>query len=201
MIDSLTKSLSIERLNSYYILCPSKSLNDIIGAYHWNLLVSRELYPFIHSAEVALRNAIHCAASEKFQNERWFDIAVTDKKSKSIITKLKEELITKKFTAIPSDIVANLNFGFWVYLLKFKDYSDKTNPNKLWPDLIPNVFPNFQRQDDERKNLADRFYEINLLRNRLFHQEPIWKFKKANSPEESIIELRKKFKDIFKAIG
>lgn len=40
-----------------------------------------------------------------------------------------------------------------------------------------------------------------MIRNRLFHHEPIWKFKNANSPQECIAELRKKFNDVFKALG
>ena len=37
-------ALSIDRLTSYEILCPSKVDTDIIGAYHWNLLISQMLY-------------------------------------------------------------------------------------------------------------------------------------------------------------
>lgn len=71
----------------------------------------------------------------------------------------------------------------------------------MWPDLIPLVFPYYPRGNDERKNISDRFEEIKLIRNRLFHHEPIWKFRNAKTSEECIIELRRKFNDIFKIAG
>ena len=86
-------------------------------------------------------------------------------------------------------------------MLKQKSYTDQFNPNRLWPDLIPSVFPYYARGQDDRKNISNRLEEIRLIRNRLFHHEPIWKFRGAKTSEECIAELRRKFNDIFKAIG
>ncbi|HAT2009107.1 hypothetical protein G5S93_13375 [Legionella pneumophila serogroup 1] len=194
-------ALSIDRLTSYEILCPSKVDTDIIGAYHWNLLISQAFYPFIHSVEVALRNSIHHAATKKFENEFWFDIVVTDGKSRSILEDTKNDLHRRFGQVTASDIVAGLTFGFWTNLIKQKTYTDQFNPNRLWPDLIPSVFPHYARGHDDRKNISKRFEEIRLIRNRLFHHEPIWKFKNAQTPQECIAELRRKFNDTFKAIG
>ncbi len=80
-MEDFIKSLSIDRLKSYEILCPNKENMDIIGAYHWNLLISQTLYPFIHSIEIALRNSIHQAASQKFENEFWFENVVINRKN------------------------------------------------------------------------------------------------------------------------
>jgi hypothetical protein len=194
-------ALSIDRLKSYEILCPSKVDSNIIGAYHWNLLICQTLYPFIHAVEIALRNAIHHAATKKFKTEFWFEIVVTDGKSKSILEDTKNDLSRRFKQVSASDIVAALTFGFWTTLIKQKTYTDQFNPNRLWPDLIPAVFPHYARGHDERKNISKRFEEIKLIRNRLFHHEPIWKFKNAKTPQECITELNRKFKDIFKAIG
>lgn len=200
-MDEYINALSIDRLKSYEILCPRKMQADIIGAYHWNLLICQRLYPFIHSVEIALRNSIHQAASKKFETEFWFDIVITDGKSRSILEDTKNDLSRRFKHVSASDIVAALTFGFWTTLIKQKTYANSHNPNRLWPDLIPLVFPYFPRGDDERKNISDRFEEIKLIRNRLFHHEPIWKFKKAKTSQECIAELRRKFNDIFKAIG
>ena len=67
--------------------------------------------------------------------------------------------------------------------------------------MISSVFPHYARGHDDRKNISKRFEEIRLIRNRLFHHEPIWKFRNAKTSEECIAELRRKFNDIFKAIG
>lgn len=136
-------SLSIDRLKSYELLCPSKKESDIIGAYHWNLLVCQQLYPFIHSVEIALRNAIHQAAINKFGTEFWFDKVVVDGKSKLIIEDTKTKLARRLNTITASDLVAALTFGFWVTLIKQKVYADQYNINRLWPDLIPVFFPHY----------------------------------------------------------
>lgn len=194
-------SLSTDRLKSYEILCPNKMDGDIIGAYHWNLLISRTLYPFIHSIEIALRNSIHQAASQKFGTEFWFETVVIDGRSKSILEDTKNDLYRRFEQVSASDIIAGLTFGFWTNLLKQKTYTDQFNPNRLWPDLIPSVFPHYARGHDDRKNISKRLEEIRLIRNRLFHHEPIWKFKNTQSSQDCIVELRRKFNDIFKAIG
>ena len=200
-MEEYINALSIDRLKSYEILCPNSVQSDVIGAYHWNLLICQTLYPFIHSVEVALRNSIHKAATEKFKTEFWFDIVVTDGKSRSILEDTKNNLSRRFDNVSASDIVAALTFGFWTALIKQKTYADFRNPNRLWPDLFPSVFPYFPRGENERRHVSDRFEEIKLIRNRLFHHEPIWKFKNANTSQKCIIELRTKFNDIFKAIG
>jgi len=106
--------LSTDRLKSYEILCPSKMASDIIGAYHWNLLICETLYPFIHSVEIALRNSIHQAATRRFETEFWFDIVVTDGKSKAILDDTKKDLNRRfengegssRFSSIHSFLVA-----------------------------------------------------------------------------------------------
>jgi hypothetical protein len=201
IIERLNSSFSIDRLKSYEILCPNKLEGEILGAYHWNLLICQTLYPFIHSVEIALRNSIHQAATQKFNTEFWFNEVVIDGKSKSILNDTKEDLVKRHNQLTASDIVASLTFGFWVTLLRQKVYTDQFNKKRLWPDLIPSVFPNYARGGDDRRNIAQRFDEIKLIRNRLFHHEPIWKFKNAKNPQECIIELRSKLNHIFKAIG
>lgn len=120
---------------------------------------------------------------------------------KSILEDTKNDLHRRFGQVTSTDIVAGLTFGIWTNLIKQKTYTDQFNPNRLWPDLIPSVFPHYARGHDDRKNISKRFEEIRLIRYRLFHHEPIWKFKNAQTPQECIAELRRKFNDTFKAIG
>jgi hypothetical protein len=200
--DKLQISFSIERLKSYKTLCPSGSEQEIVGAYHWNLLICQALYPFLHSAEVALRNGIHQAIIGKYQHENWFSFVVKGKKSLQLLEDLHKELSRKGYNKV-DDTIAALTFGFWVNLLKQKTYRDRFNEHRLWPDLIPSVFPRYDRSagGDDRKQIYQRFEEIKLLRNRLFHHEPIWKFKNSSTANDSVAELRQKFNDVYKAIG
>ena len=193
--------LPIQQLKSYQVLCLNEKDEDIIGAYYWYLLICQTLYPFVHSLEIALRDAIHHAATKKFNSEFWFDFVVKDPKSKSILDLTKNDLQNRLVEVSAPDIVAGLTFGFWTTLMKQKTYTDQFNPHRLWPDLIPSVFPHYARGHDDRKYISARFEDIRLIRNRLFHHEPIWKFKNVQTPQECIAELRRKFNDIFKAIG
>lgn len=198
---TIIESLSLDRLKSYEILCPNGSEAEIIGAYNWNLLISKALYPFLHSAEIAFRNAMNQAVSEKFNSQNWFDDVIKDDTTTNTLKKTRDELTRKKQDYGSSDIVASLTFGFWTTLLKQKIYAQPENQYRLWPELLPTVFPNYANADQNLKQIRKRFEEIKLLRNRIFHHEPIWKFKTAQNDQESIRELRNKFNDIFKAIG
>ncbi len=78
------------------------------------------------------------------------------------------------------DVIAKLNFGFWINLLTKKYYSGDNQ--LLWPNLLPHVFPNLPDEikqtsgREQLKELHKKFDHVRELRNRLFHHEPIWKF-------------------------
>lgn len=194
-------ALSVHRLRSYSLLCAQDSEAQLIGAYHWNLMICSDLYPFIHSAEIALRNALHQALSEKFNTEYWFDEITLSYEASQMLHKARQQLIKYNKKIESPDIVASLTFGFWLTLLQNKLHANQQNSEKLWPQLIPIVFPHFARSESERKFISARFKEIKNLRNRLFHHEPIWKFDVNATVEKNIGLLRNKFEDIVKAIG
>lgn len=200
--DILKNSFSLERLKSYETLCPSGEEHEIIGAYHWNLLICQALYPFLQSAEVALRNNMHQAISTKFQDEDWLNFEVKEQVSRQILEDTRKKL-SKKGSNKVDDIVASLTFGFWVNLLKQKTYRDQYNEHRLWPSLVSEVFTRYDTSSggNDIKQIYKRFEEIKLIRNRLFHHEPVWKFKASSTASGSIAELRKKFRHIYKTIG
>lgn len=97
-------------------------------------------------------------------------------------------------------VVASLTFGFWVNLLT-RHYDDSEKHEKLWPDLIPQVFPNARGTEATRRLLYKRFELVKDLRNRVAHYEPIWKIKDSfdasgaiirhapSTPRESLLRL------------
>jgi len=196
------EALSQERFSSYEILCPTGKESDLIGAYHWNLAICSSLYPFLQSAEIALRNSMHEALSNKFNTTEWYDLISLNPVSKKKIEETKQELIRHQKPTTAPNIVASLTFGFWEKLLSHRYYANQDNPYCLWPHLIPDVFPDYKIENrSARKQIAKRFGEIKNLRNRLFHHEPIWKFKNRNTAEKNIASLITVFNDMVKAIG
>ena len=80
-------------------------------------------------------------------------------------------------------IIAKLSFGFWSHFLDIKLLDGKT-----WDIYLPDIFNNYTYvgryngqkfwKDRDKKNiyaLKDRLRDINEIRNRIAHHEPVWK--------------------------
>ena len=69
-LNRLQEGISRGRLEPY--LNGKRSLQESFGLYLWNVALCESLYPCLNSIEIALRNAIHDAASSNFGDEYWF---------------------------------------------------------------------------------------------------------------------------------
>ncbi len=72
------------------------------------------------------------------------------------------------------DVISRSMFGYWVSFIS-EDYQDVTEKRLLWPNLLPDIFPNYPYKHKLDK-IAKRLKNIKELRNRMSHHEPIWKF-------------------------
>lgn len=96
-------------------------------------------------------------------------------------------------------IVGNLMFGSWVVLLN-ADYVDNTHSNKLWPNLTGSVFPN--AIGAEKDNLFAIYNDIRLFRNRVSHNEPLWKpAATGNVITDSIEQMNQRYDSLLHALG
>lgn len=87
----------------------------------------------------------------------------------------------------PGRIIAELSFGFWVSLFD-KRYE---NNQIFWPKLIKPCFPYLPKYQRTRHFLLRELSRIRLLRNRVFHYEPIWHWKDLFQQHNSIIHIAK----------
>lgn len=69
-------------------------------------------------------------------------------------------------------IVGSLMLGSWVVLLN-SEYVDNNHKKKLWPNLTGKVFPN--AVGTEKDNLFQIYNDVRLFRNRVSHNEPLWR--------------------------
>ena len=138
-----------------------------LALYAWNVSLCESLYPSLNCAEIVLRNAIHDVASEYFGDKQWFLTHLTGRE-RAIAREVNRNLT--KINAEPSDgdIVSHLWFGFWVKLLS------NSYESILWPQLLRAVFPNMPRRQRTVNNLHTQLDSIRILRNRVFHHEPVW---------------------------
>ena len=79
-------------------------------------------------------------------------------------------------------IVAELNLGFWINLYD-RPYME------FQKQSIKNQFPNATNRQRDIFKIKDRLNDIRLLRNRIFHYEPIWHWTDLNTYFQEIKEL------------
>lgn len=147
----------------------------VYARYSWNVALGESLYTSLHIFEVALRNAIHNAATKHFQNNPlWFD-SVTRWNNLPLWGAIQQKQLNearakvKKSVVAADDIVAALPFGFWTAVF------NKTYDRPLSTHIIPRVFPDMPRAERTRAIISERINVVNTFRNRVFHHEPIWR--------------------------
>ena len=161
--------ISEQRIGPYRVNVTDSELITY-ARYAWNLALCESLYPALNGLEIALRNGIHNAATYRFGDEYWFD-SLTLGKTRDSLKRSREKLASdakKRENAAVGDLVSQLNFGFWVGLF------DSQYEQVLWTQLLRPVFPYIPRTERSRNRLSRRLHSIRMMRNRVFHHEPIW---------------------------
>lgn len=191
-LNDIEPALSHERLARYRP--PGVSARDAVVHYLWNIALSEALYPSLHVLEVSLRNAIHGAATDKYGTAFWFDLpGVLKKKQPDAVAGAREVLAKNGKQATSGRIVAELSFGFWTTLLSGSYEVHFWRPAKY--AIFKAAFPYLPMRglpfSDRRAAVHQRYNAIRLLRNRVFHFEPIWDY----------ADLEKRYEQILEAVG
>ena len=164
---NLSNSISSDRIQPYRQGNPQDDL-AAYATYAWNIAICESLYPVLCCAEIALRNAIHSAATRRFGSDFWFigRLHQPEQRKLDLLRRRIDPSGEKSLSA--TDFVSGLNLGFWVDLFKSK------YEQILWPQMLQAVFPYATRHQTVREPLYRRLNRIRRLRNRVFHYEPIW---------------------------
>lgn len=163
--------LSSERLRSYQL--EGDAPLDTVVRYFWNIALCEALYPTLNAAEIALRNSIHASMTSYFGTEDWFDDPnALEPDQYATVQAAKRDLRGRGKPHNAGRVIAQLHFGFWVTMLS-KPYEQRVwERNGFTP--LRTVFPHAKRRERRRWLLYRRFADINALRNRVFHYEPVW---------------------------
>lgn len=179
---TLEKHLTSMRL-SPFVAATKGNFKSAVQLYHWNLSLSGAAYETLHMFEVVLRNAIDrelCAWNGRQLN------AVRQPHSSDWLvdpSRLLQRLVglddierarerarratrAKKRNMLHADVLAQITFGTWRFLLPDKDPGRQL----LWRDALAFAFPNL---DCTPQELTERVTGINELRNRVAHLEPL----------------------------
>lgn len=160
--------LSHERLSGYLAVCES-DLGRAISLYEWNVAMSGAFYELLCDVEISLRNALHEQLTD-FNDRRghgghWYENhhGVLEEEAENDIERARVR--RKRKPESPGQIVSELTFGFWRFLLT------KRYRSTLWPWALQHAFPNVDNKG--RSQIPDRVARLNDLRNRVAHHEPI----------------------------
>ncbi|SFT72089.1 hypothetical protein SAMN04487904_106213 [Actinopolyspora lacussalsi subsp. righensis] len=167
----ITHMLSPARLGPY-LKAADGDTHHAFELYQWNLRVSAAFYTPLHWLEVGLRNTLNEAFRNYYGLEDWWSVApLADKELATIRqarARLREQAHRRGDTpqTCADDIVAELNFGFWVALLsKGKNYD-----RGFWHPFLHAAFANHRGL---RRELHDELDPMRVFRNRVMHYEPI----------------------------
>jgi hypothetical protein len=106
----------------------------------------------------------------------WLDLSPTylEARELKVVNKAKAQLGHTRSHHLSGRLLAKLPFGFWTSLCERPYEHGNLQGPRLWPKILPEVFPNIPRQFKYRQAIATRLNEIRDFRNRIAHHEPIW---------------------------
>ena len=178
----LRRAVSNERLEGYVARGAVAGDDNLFSHYAWNIALAESLYPSLQCLEVALRNSMHMAISQRCGRQDWYDTVLKGSDEQAKLNKAKANLISRQTPLDPGKVVAELTFGFWACLLD-------SRYETFWPPMLKSAFPSVPNFCRTRKYLSKEVNEIRTLRNRAFHHEPIWHWQDLTIKHSRIINL------------
>ncbi|MFG2047858.1 Abi family protein [Micromonospora sp. NPDC048935] len=164
----LQQRFSPERLGPYQAAVGG-DLDKAVALYEWNAKMSGIFWITLGHVEVLIRNAMHQQltnwSTRQHQESRWYldPGNVFDPRRLKEIAEARRRATRDGRQETPGRVVAELNFGFWRYLL-ISSYD-----RSLWPHLR-NAWPSKLL----RREVQEPLTELHEFRNRLAHHEPIY---------------------------
>lgn len=156
----------------------SGNQNKALILYRHNLKLSQSLFTLISVFEIVLRNQIDVCMKKHGANADWlhdavqnggiFDTQKCQYCHDEIIKKLN--LLNKNGTYSHDKLIAELNFGFWRYMLEPAQFNAT---GKIFMQILPSRPKSSPTQHYNQKWFAAKLREINIIRNRIAHQETI----------------------------
>lgn len=185
---SLIESLSRPRIEAYAFglrpraVFPENNVFSKLLRYAWNVRLCEALYPSLQKLEVALRNAVHNELATARSPTWYAEPGILNSEGSRAVQEVVGKLKRNKKPVSPENIVADLSFGFWTSL--FNVEYERT----LYVPHLSRIFRRARGPFRKRKILSKRLNDIRLLRNRVFHHEPIWNRPRLLQAHNSILE-------------
>jgi hypothetical protein len=161
-IVNIGRRISAERLTPY-LLAANQHRRHALQLYQWNTAVSASLYGLLQGFEVVLRNTFDEILAGGLGRGDWYHIAPLDAEGHRNIADAQARLLRDNKVPTPGRMVAELNFGFWVSLVRSR-YAQT-----LWDKHLHKSFLTPPKRD----TFYHAIERIRKLRNRVAHHEII----------------------------
>ncbi len=218
IIDEL---ITNERLNSYKNVFFHSDDMELVGAYLWNTHVCAALYPLLTVAEVTLRNSIDCALVKSLGNFWWSrgrlhysSFVPNDPNPPYPVTAIRNNF-SKASTQVRNDkrsrynartvrpthheVISKTEFSTWEFILD----SEFMGPRLIWPTNLGAVFRGpwpTSRAGTMLSSTRDLVKTVREFRNRVSHNEPVWKRYGVSTEADAIAHLHEKIDKILELI-
>lgn len=164
----ISVALSSERF-APYLDATGGSCTAATRLYEWNLAASGALYEALGIVEVVVRNALdtQLVTSHGSLPGCWYDDPLhrLSGHARDDIDTARRRVRRLRYHETPGRIVAELNFGFWKFLLT------KRYEATLWTPYLRHAFPNLLPR--RRATVYESLDVLHTIRNRIAHHEPI----------------------------
>ncbi|MCP1573917.1 hypothetical protein J2S30_002296 [Herbaspirillum rubrisubalbicans] len=197
---------------------------DCLGLYIWNKKLGSTIFPVLQLLEVSLRNAVHqgfldgqpqTSANGAGQtptvtqlDRSWFrtffeQSQATYTESWKQIVQAEQQLQRQQQVVDIDRLISKLPFGFWSNLCSRTHNESKVGSLQLWPKYQRHVFPGSYKNGNwiAMKEIQESLLQINNIRNRIAHHEPIWHSVKAYELENFVNKLVRDFRKCLDVVG
>lgn len=194
--------ISSKRLSNY-LYCCGNDTRKAMTLYRFNLRVSQEMFTIISCFEVALRNAIDRTLNKRLGPD-WLRDSVQpggifDTKS----TSETYSNIHKEYCALAAqqkyshpNLLSSLSFGTWKHMFASPQFNAT---GKRLMSVFPQKPQSVRTLIINQRSIYKDLGNINVLRNRIAHHEPIC-FNKAKNQIDTTY-IRDKYSQIMRLYG
>lgn len=166
----LAKLITRERLGSY-LDASGGDLSRALKLYDWNIDLAASALSLTAMVEITLRNALDAQMVEWAKTrsaEPWWEVAPLDPQGKKDVAAAIRRARRGGRQLTHGAVVAELNFGFWRYLMSRKYLTT------LWIPALHRAFPGTRLDANAAQRCLERDVQTLLfLRNRAAHHEPL----------------------------
>jgi len=172
LYSELLPLVTAERLGSY-LRASGGDVSDAFALYEWNMRAAASVMELTSMVEVLARNALDRELRNWAHRRRggasWLDVAPLDQQGSADLQKARDRATRRgRRPEVHGRVIAELPLGFWRYLVESRYLT------ALWVPATHRAFPAGDADlRGRQKNVAFRMQQLNFVRNRAAHHEPI----------------------------